>query len=80
MMARGGFSFSSRSRNCRTAAPAPSDLDEDALRGIQHPALEAKFLGQPINERAESDALNGSANSNLGAFVVVIMDGASGGR
>ena len=70
MIARGGFSRSSRTRNSRSAAARAFDLDEDALRGIRDPAVQVQFLRQPVNERPKADALHGSADDGPGAFVV----------
>jgi hypothetical protein len=36
----------------------------DAFFAIQNPASESMFLREPIDERAKSDALNDTANSD----------------
>ena len=43
----------------------PLDLDENAARVVGHPAREFQFSREPVDERAEPDALHGAAH--LGA-------------
>ena len=65
MELRGGFSVSRRSRNFSRSARGPSTSMKDALGGIVDPAGQPEFRGQPEDERAEADALNGAAHAGL---------------
>ncbi len=44
--------------------------DENALDGVEHPAVQAMLMGQPVHERPEAYALDDALNLNMQSFHV----------